>query len=398
MEGIIDELYKLDCIKTGNFTLKNGRKSRYYYNLKSVISEPRLVKKISRQLSYLIDETIGFGNFDRMCGVPLGGLPFTFQLSFISGLPVIIPRGKAKKYGMCANIEGDFREGDRCIVIEDVTTSCGSIRETYNLLKSKGIRVVAFYTVIDRMESGIDNIEGVPIFSLINKTDLVKYNLNKIIKEKSTRLCFSADLTDGNQVVELLDKVGRNIAICKLHTDIIENFDDSIKSKLIELANLHNFLLMEDRKFSDISIIVEKQWNKFRGWIDLVTVHGNVKPDVVSKLYGVLLVSDMSNNEYNHWEQSIDLVKKYPNHILGFITQKTHREISRIYRFNTKDYFFMTPGINFDKRTEGDQKFRDPDTIDTDICIVGRGIYNSEDAVVSSDKYKLASFSSLDKI
>ena len=58
----------------------------------------------------------------------------------------------------------------------------------------------------------------------------------------------------------------------------------------------------------------------------------------------------------------------------------------------------MTPGINFDKRTEGDQKFRDPDTIDTDICIVGRGIYNSEDALVSSDKYKLASFSSLDKI
>ena len=51
----------------------------------------------------------------------------------------------------------------------------------------------------------------------------------------------------------------------------------------------------------------------------------------------------------------------------------------------------MTPGINFDKRTEGDQKFRDPDTIDTDICIVGRGIYNSEDFVDSSNKYKLAS-------
>ena len=36
-------------------------------------------------------------------------------------------------------------------------------------------------------------------------------------------------------------------------------------------------------------------------------------------------------------KEHLDLVKKYPNHILGFITQKTHREISRIYRFNTKD-------------------------------------------------------------
>ena len=391
MEGIIDELYKLNCIKTGNFTLKNGRKSRYYYNLKSVVSVPRLVKIITRQLSYLIDETVGFGSFDRICGVPLGGLPFTFQLSFISGLPVIIPRGKAKKYGMCANIEGEFQEGERCIVIEDVTTSCGSIRETYKILKSKGMNVLAFYTIIDRMESGIDNIDGIPIFSLINKTDLVRHNLNRIIKEKSTRLCFSADLTDGNKIIELLDKVGENIAICKLHTDIIENFDEDVKTGLIDMANKHNFLLMEDRKFSDISIIVDKQWDRFRGWVDLVTVHGNVMPDVVSKLYGVLLVSDMSNNEYDHWVQSIDISKKYPNHILGFITQKTHREINRIYRFCTKDYFFMTPGINFDKKTEGDQKFRNPESLDTDICIVGRGIYNSEDFVDSSNKYKLAS-------
>ena len=393
MDSIIDELYDLNCIKTGNFTLKNGKKSRYYYNLKSVISRPRLVKKISRHLSYLIDETVGFGNFERICGVPLGGLPFTFKLSFSSGLPVIIPRTTAKKYGMCANIEGDYNEGDSCIIIEDVTTTCGSIKETYNILKSKGINVIAFYTIIDRMESGIDNIEGVPIFSLINKSYLVKHNLHRIIKEKSTRLCFSADLTDGNKVIELLEKVGENIAICKLHTDIIENFDDKIKEGLIEVANKYKFLLMEDRKFSDISVIVEKQWNKFRGWIDLVTVHGNVKPDVLSKLYGVLLVSDMSNNVYNHWIQSIDLVKKYPQHVVGFITQKNRKEISKTYEFCTKDYFLMTPGINFDKIIEGDQHFRDPNTVDTDICIVGRGIYNSEDVFASSYKYKLASIS-----
>ena len=138
------------------------------------------------------------------------------------------------------------------------------------------------------MESGIDNIDGIPIFSLINKTDLVRHNLNRIIKE-NRKIMFSPDLTDGNKIIELLDKVGENIAICKLHTDIIENFDEDVKTGLINMANKHNFLLMEDRKFSDISIIVDKQWDRFRGWVDLVTVYGNVKPDVVSKLYGVLL-------------------------------------------------------------------------------------------------------------
>lgn len=391
MEGIIDELYKLNCIKTGNFTLKNGKTSRYYYNLKSVISKPMLVKKISRHLSYLIDGTIGIGSFDKLCGVPLGGLPFTFQLSLSSGVPMIIPRGTTKKYGMCANIEGDYSEGDVCIVIEDVTTSCGSIRETYEILKSKGVKVLAFYTIIDRMESGIDNIEGVPIYSLINKSDLVRYSLKKIIQEKSTRLCFSADLLDGHKIIETLELVGKNIAICKLHTDIIENYDDEIKMGIIDVANRYNFLLMEDRKFSDISSIVDRQWDKYRGWIDLVTVHGNVTSDVISKLYGVLLVSDMSNNTYNHWSSSLKLLEKLPKHIIGFITQKTHKNILDTYGIETNKYFFMTPGINFKNKEEGDQKFRDPKSIDSDIFIVGRGIYNSEDVLESSEKYKLAS-------
>ena len=51
----------------------------------------------------------------------------------------------------------------------------------------------------------------------------------------------------------------------------------------------------------------------------------------------------------------------------------------------------MTPGINFKNKEEGDQKFRDPKSIDSDIFIVGRGIYNSEDVLESSEKYKLAS-------
>ena len=75
---------------------------------------------------------------------------------------------------------------------------------------------------------------------------------------------------------------------------------NSFKKELIKLSNNNNFLLMEDRKFFDISYIVEKQYEPFKEWIDLVTVHGLVNNEVLRKITcSVLLVSDMSNNDYN---------------------------------------------------------------------------------------------------
>ena len=83
---------------------------------------------------------------------------------------------------------------------------------------------------------------------------------------------------------------------------------NSFKKELIKLSNNNNFLLMEDRKFFDISYIVEKQYEPFKEWIDLVTVHGLVNNEVLRKITcSVLLVSDMSNNDYNIIENCIDL-------------------------------------------------------------------------------------------
>ena len=137
---------------------------------------------------------------------------------------------------------------------------------------------------------------------------------------------------------------------------------------------------MEDRKFVDISYIVEKQYRKFQNWVDLVTVHANVNPDVIQKLSCVLLVSDMSNNSYYYWKETLALVEKYPSHIIGFITQN---------RYELEGFYNMTPGVRIEKTSsdEGDQKWRDPSKIDTDIMIVGRGIYQDPHPEEAAERY-----------
>jgi len=196
--------------------------------------------------------------------------------------------------------------------------------------------------------------------------------------EKNTKLCFSADIEDPAKVLVILGQIGSLIAVCKIHFDIFifthisrEDFIVGIKTLSEEL----NFMIMEDRKYFDISYIVEKQFSFFKDWVDLVTVHGFVSDAVIKSLddVGVLLVSAMSNNTYNIVDRCMELYRNN-NNVVGFITQK---KIDNIMSF--------TPGISFDDKKVGDQKYRNIMDISLeqmpDIIIVGRAIYESDNIV-----------------
>ena len=92
--------------------------------------------------------------------------------------------------------------------------------------------------------------------SLIYKNDIIKYRLKKISEEKKSTLCFAADIVDPTKLINILDQIGKNIIICKIHYDIMDDTDGHLKNRLISMSIKHNFLIMEDRKFNDISYIV----------------------------------------------------------------------------------------------------------------------------------------------
>ena len=367
---MIEELTNAGCIKYGRFKLKSGELSKYYFDMKGVVSYPKLMKEIGDKMHKLIGNECTL-----LCGVPMGALPVCSYISTKYDIPMIMARDIAKDYGTSKQIEGKYDKKDKCVIIEDVITTGGSVNKVIELLKDK-VEIIGVVVILDRQE-GFQC--SVPVKSVLCKTDIIKHRLTSLIKQKDSKLCFSADLDDKDKLIKILEEIGDKIVICKIHYDFYEDENKELKNKLIELSIEKDFLLMEDRKFVDISYTVEKQYRKYAKWIDLITVMGNVNSEVVSKLSGVVLIGNMSNNKYDYMKTTKEIAHAYPERIAGVVTQ---------YRVNLNGLLNMTPGINKEICSVGDQNYRTIRDVDTDVVIVGRGIYNSDDYVRSAELYR----------
>lgn len=380
-EDIIKELFNANCIKIGNFSRKNGEKSKYYYDIKNLISYPSLLSKIGDLIYNSLD------TFDIICGIPYGGLPIASYISTTYNKPMIFLRDCAKTYGTQSIIEGEFKASDRCLIIDDLISTGFSLQNAITELE-KHMKVCHPFVIFDRQENYSCSKH---VNTLLCKNDVVKFRLKEISREKRSNLCFAADIQDPTKLCEMIDKIGSKIVICKIHSDIIKSYKhadiikmnagngsfDHFKNNLIDLSIKHNFLIMEDRKFNDISSIVNKQFAQFNNWVDLITAHSLIAPEVLRVLSGVLLVTNMSNNSknsYNFLDNSLELAKGAPSNVVGFISQE---------RITHNDLVSMTSGISLEKYNDEDkdedQEHRSCDSIDTDYIIVGRAIYNSEE-------------------
>ena len=356
---IIKELIESNCIKFGNFVLKSGDVSKYYYDMKNLISNPLLLKKIGDELYNLLDD------FDIICGIPYGALPIATYISTQYNKPLIYIRDKQKEYGTQKMIEGEYKKEDRCVIIDDVITSGMSLQAEIEKLRDH-VTIVDIAVIINRQQNPQCSLN---FKSLLCKNDITRYKLRYISETKCSKLIFSADIQDYEKIIQILEVIGKYIVVCKVHLDIINNTDEFIP-KLIDLSIKHNFLIMEDRKFNDISYIVNMQYKYFRNWVDLVTVHSLVSNDVLSLLSGALLVANMSNNTYNFTEKAIEMAEQQKDNVIGFITQ---------HRINCDNMVCMTPGISNSSSKIDDQKYRSLENINTDYIIVGRALYNSND-------------------
>jgi orotate phosphoribosyltransferase len=386
LNSIIQQLIQTNSIKLGNFTLKSGQISKYYYDMKNIISYPSLLSSIGELLyNNIINSGI---KFDMICALPLGGLPICSYISFKYNIPMIVLRDNTKQYGTKSQIDGTII-GEKCLIIDDVITSGLSINNAIIALKDK-LNVVGTAVIFDRQQNPDLSI---PIISAINKTEVTRYNLNRIINTKKSKICFAADCFDNiNSFSSLIVSIAPYISICKIHWDIIKNklCNDTqqikiVKNFLINTSLEYDFLLMEDRKFIDITSVVKQQYTEFSNWIDLITTHSLVSSQTIQSLSGVVIVANMSNTFYS--SSSIDFSKRAeqlsqetPRNIIAFVSQipiKSH-------------FLLMTPGIslpdiNKQPIDKYDQNYIDPisnpNLIFTDIYIIGRYIYNNWDTL-----------------
>ncbi len=145
-EELIVELYKIGVIKFGDFTLKSGKKSPIYVDLRKIISYPEIMES----LTFLMWEKIQEKPFDLLCGVPYGAVPITTALSLYSHKPMILQRKEAKDHGTQQSVEGMYQKGDQVLLIEDVVTTGGSILASALALQEVGLRVQNAVVFLDR--------------------------------------------------------------------------------------------------------------------------------------------------------------------------------------------------------------------------------------------------------
>lgn len=119
------------------FTLASGLPSPTYIDCRKLISFPRIRSTLMDFLAVTVMREAGFEAFDTIAGGETAGIPFAALVAERLALPMTYVRKKPKGYGRNARIEGVMAEGDRVLLIEDLTTDGGSklsfvdaIRET----------------------------------------------------------------------------------------------------------------------------------------------------------------------------------------------------------------------------------------------------------------------------
>ncbi|MEM9140725.1 MAG: orotate phosphoribosyltransferase [Pseudomonadota bacterium] len=131
------------------YMLTSGMASPVYIDCRKLISYPRIRAACMDHACAVLADKAGFERFDAVAGGETAGIPFAAWIAERLGLPMLYVRKKPKGFGRDARIEGDVREGQRVLLVEDLTTDGGSKVSFVNALREAGAEcahtVVVFY-------------------------------------------------------------------------------------------------------------------------------------------------------------------------------------------------------------------------------------------------------------
>ena len=181
-----------EVLKFGEFTLKSGRKSPYFFNA-GLFNTGRDLARLGRfYAAALADSGI---EFDVLFGPAYKGIPIATTTAVALAdhhdvdTPYCFNRKEAKDHGEGGNLVGSALEG-RIMLVDDVITAGTAIRESMEIIQANGADLAGVLVAIDRQEKGkgdlsaIQEVErdfGCAIISIVSLTDLVTF-----LEEKGT--------------------------------------------------------------------------------------------------------------------------------------------------------------------------------------------------------------------
>lgn len=144
------------------YTLTSGLVSPVYIDCRKLISYPRIRCALMDFAVSTLVRKAGFEAFDAIAGGETAGIPFAAWIADRLDLPMQYVRKKPKGFGRTAQIEGDIHEGQRVLLVEDLTTDGGSKLRFAQALRDAGAQVdhtlvVFYYDVFDHAQANLDN-------------------------------------------------------------------------------------------------------------------------------------------------------------------------------------------------------------------------------------------------
>lgn len=229
---LMKKLYEIGALKFGEFILKSGKKSPYYIDLRILPSHPDVLLEVAKGLKAIIENQSEKPTV--LCGVPMAGLAIANVLGIEMGIPVVYTRkepiiykdlarqfrkyiqnGKFQSYeistvekvielleelsgfkthGVSSYLDGEIRNGDKILIVDDLITTADSKLETLELItleakkRNLKVKVLGVCVVIDREQGGRETLEkaGLRLYYLATMSEIARilYECGSLPAEK----------------------------------------------------------------------------------------------------------------------------------------------------------------------------------------------------------------------
>ena len=193
--------FMVDCqvLRFGDFVTKSGRKTPFFINTGYYRTGSQL-KKLGQYYAKAIADRFGT-DFDILFGPAYKGIPLSVTASMAlseeygAEIGYCSNRKEVKDHGDTGILLGSpIKDGDKVVIIEDVTTSGKSIEETFPIIKAQGdVEIKGLMVSLNRMERGkgtrsaldeIKDLYGFPTAAIVSMADVVEHLYNKEINGK----------------------------------------------------------------------------------------------------------------------------------------------------------------------------------------------------------------------
>ncbi|MBO8182002.1 MAG: orotate phosphoribosyltransferase [Archaeoglobus sp.] len=174
-EKLIERMIEAECLKFGEFILSSGRKSNFYIDIKQASTYPDILEMIAE----IVSEKIRDANieYEKIACVELGGVPIAVAVSLKTKKPLLIFRKVKKDYGVKSDMIGELLEGEKVLVVEDVTTTGNSAYSVVERVRDKGGNVEAVIVIVDREEGAAEFFKEkeIPFLPILTASKLLAW-------------------------------------------------------------------------------------------------------------------------------------------------------------------------------------------------------------------------------